>query len=1126
MSHLPTEAQDRAIRTMGGDLCVTAGAGCGKTFTLVRRFHHLVAVEEVPVGAILAITFTEKAASQMKERIAEQFEEAGLERQRREIEAASISTIHGLCARLLREHAIEAAVDPRFTVLEEVEADRLKRACLQDLAGVWQQDRSDDLEVLRLLPAFGLEDEILGLLERQRAAGVTPGDRTDGEPPDLDAALAAVLTVRDELIDAADGAKLTAKTQAGLKGLDAALVAFRAAETEDDLWAANRQARAAVKGNVSAIVRPAIKAMRAALEDLRAVLAERRAAPVREIVVDLVRDLAARYASAKDEAGYVDFADLELRARDLLRDRSDVAERLRAQHPFLLVDEFQDVSRIQAELIGRLRSPGKSFSVGDVKQSIYGFRNADIEVILDEADAVGESGRITLPETFRSRRELLAVVETVFARHWPEGERIALEPMVAAGEFLPLAQGPCVELLLADGGKMDAARRREAEVIADRMVSFVEGRSLTLTKGGEERRVAWGDIALLLRATSDIKIYERALLQRDVPFRVLSGRGFWEAREIVDLANLLRVVAGPGEDEVALAATLRSPIVGLSDDALLRLFPPVARGAYREFSWEPSGLGDEEAARLAAFRDSLVRLRAARGRLSLAGMVAAALAETGLADRVLLQRNGRQRIGNLRKIRALARDLDAKGLFSLSDFIALIEERRDLTVREAEAASGDVEEDVVKLMTVHGAKGLEYPVVFLADLTRGKPGDRTLLHWNPEDGLGMKVKDGDDWVETETAVRVKRRRAEAEEAESHRLLYVAMTRAAEHLVLSAGVKGKGTKGAWFGSILEGLGLDLAEIPPGESEAGPEGARVRVVRSLDEEGRRCRILRPLARERFEDLARGEALNLPLEDVGRDEVERFLAAADAPVPEQDHADYVVTVTEVLTWMRSPEEHRARFRMDRRDWSPAEAASEGRGTCGGSDEEGSVPRSDAALGRAAHRFLEVFDPGDADEAAIEMARRFLEEEGLLTGTGEPARRIVNGARRFHAGEIGQAIAGATRVRREAPFVVRLPFGPGGGLLLRGTIDLLLETPDGDWLVDYKTGRTDTAETHAQMRLYALAIEKVLGRRPNRAILWSLPRSRGAEVSLSASDLDRALTELEKFAAAARAPTLAGEK
>jgi ATP-dependent helicase/nuclease subunit A len=1098
----PTDAQRRAMETVGRDLCVTAGAGSGKTFTLVGRTLHLLVSGEATVGQILAITFTEKAAAEMKERIAEALEREGLHRERRELEGAAISTIHAFCARLLREHAIHARVDPRFSVLEQVEADGLRRQAFEERTAAWRESRATDLGTLGLVRATRLAAEVLDLHDRVRAAGIDPATFVAGEPADGVAERRELGEACQALADVADGSPLSAKTRARVEELLEVSAALF--EEEGDPWETSSRIREIVKGNrVSAAVKPAFRAVHLAAAALHEALAETRCQPARVLVAELVRELEQRYRELKEEAGYVDFADLELRTLALLEERPEIAAALRRRFPHCLMDEMQDVSRVQARLLEAIRPEGGAFSVGDVKQSIYGFRHADADVILEEARRVGEEGRIVLAETFRSRPEVLEVVGRVFAPIWPPGGRIVLDPLEARGEFVA-AEGPCVELLLAEGERADPARRREADLVADRLVALFEHGTIRRTRRDREGPVRWGDVAVLLRATRDVKIVERALLERDVPYRVIGGRGFWEAREIVDLANLLRVVAGPGDDEIALAAVLRSPIVGLDDEALLRLFD--GRRPLGELP-RPEELTGEASDRLAAFRELVADLRAARGRASLASLVDRALERTGLGERVLLKRNGRQRLGNLRKVRALARDLDAKGLFSLTRFVDLIEERRDLTIREAEAPPGDATEDAVTILTVHSAKGLEFPVVFVPDLMRGTPGNKPAFLWSPEAGLGVVARDGEGKVDTPTSRRLRRELTEREAEEAHRVLYVAMTRAAEHLVLSAGVPGGRRPSGWLATILDGLGLDLGSIPPGESRVGAPGAEVRVLRSPATEGARIHRRRPLADARRDDLVAGRPLAPELRPEDRAEVERMLAEAAAPPAPPDLSDFLVTVTEVVTWSRSPEDWYRRFRRGLREADAAAETTPWRTDGGGSDEG---PRGDPGVGRAAHRLLELAPAGAGEEVARAHAERYLLDEGV-----DPARagELVEGWRGFHESEIGAALARAERVRREAPFLVRLPWGGGGGTLLRGTLDLLLEVDGEDWLVDYKTGRADGPDTAFQMRLYTLALERVTGRRPARAILWSLPRAKGHEVSLTELELGAAWERLRRF-------------
>ncbi|HZU59679.1 MAG TPA: UvrD-helicase domain-containing protein, partial [Solirubrobacteraceae bacterium] len=555
-----TDEQRQAIERRQGDLLLDAAAGSGKTSVLVERFVQSVLQDGLQVPSILTITFTEKAAAEMRERIRLRLRELGAVQEARATEGAFISTIHGFCARLLRTHALSAGLDPHFRVLDGLEAQRLADlafdAALDDLG----RQEPGGLDLISAYGAFSLRSAILAVHTELRSRGQgQPRIPELGPAPDLEAARRqlrqAAAEVTDEL-GAIDGP--SARVVEALERLARCSELLDVAEP----WPAAVAALALPGGNGAALSTPACLRYGQALDSFRVACEYRWAVGTRRLLDGLLTRFSAGYARRKQEASAVDFEDLELMTLELLRRDPALRDRLRARFTRIMVDELQDTNHVQLELIEQIAS-GNLFTVGDAQQSIYGFRHADVELFESRGRRLEAAGaRATLRTNFRSREEILAVLNAAFAGEL--GERF--RPLVAARGSGSTSEaggpGTRVELLVADKGadwesEGAASPWRVAEARA------LAGRVSELIREGCRPR----DVVVLLRAATDMRLYERSLEERDIPTYVIGGRGYWSHPQVLDMVAYLRVLANP-RDEQALYAVLASPLVGVSLDAL------------------------------------------------------------------------------------------------------------------------------------------------------------------------------------------------------------------------------------------------------------------------------------------------------------------------------------------------------------------------------------------------------------------------------------------------------------------------------------------------------------------------------------------------------------------------------
>ncbi len=820
-----TPEQRAAIRSRTGASLLAANAGSGKTAVMVERFAEAVLHDEVPVGSILALTFTEKAAGEFAERLKRRLTELGEAEHARAVDAAWIGTIHGFCARVLRSQPLAAGLDPRFEVLDEPAASRVAAAAYEDALNAWGRGA----DAIDLAASYGpaLRDLVLGAYGSLRARGharprlaIPP----QSPAPGSDALAAACEAAVADLKLAGAGVRVTAARDA-LSACRELLASAPGTPWPGDLGPAE------MKRGAKALESDACEAYREAWAAHRSACAAHHARSALALIDGLLDRFGEVYEAAKAARAAVDFDDLELRVRDLL---ADPATRVRWAERFalIMVDEFQDTNGIQLEILEALERDNL-FAVGDEFQSIYRFRHADVGIFRARAATLGAERVRTLAVNFRSREELLDVLNATFALELGErfsplrAGRVEVPPdgVMRLFDLAPPSGAPPVELLVTDtkcwddlgeGLGLDAGgdnpwRRAEARLIAHRLREEVEA----------GRRP--GECVVLVRATGSLRLLEQALEEQGLPTYVVGGRGYWSQEQVRDGLAWLRVLANP-RDEGALLTILASPFCGAGTDTLIllaeagrELGPGGERrglwNALQELARETNGeivasrggevvpprggasvarrlavVGDDEVGRVGVLGRLLATERDRAERAPLEVLLERAIAATGYDLAVLSRPGGDRRLANLRKLMRLAREYERAEGRDLRGFLADAAARDLAEAREGEAALESEGLDAVRLMTIHRAKGLEFPVVCVADLGRQSGARRSplLVGRDGTPGLRLYALGGGDSVPTPAWERLAEHEIQADAEEERRLFYVAMTRAQELLILSGG----------------------------------------------------------------------------------------------------------------------------------------------------------------------------------------------------------------------------------------------------------------------------------------------------------------------------------------------------
>jgi ATP-dependent helicase/nuclease subunit A len=731
-----SDDQRRAVERIGQDVCVVAGPGSGKTRVLTERFAWLVENQGVDPSRILAVTFTEKAANEIKQRLVTRFgRRSGVGEG---IERAWVSTIHGFCARFLREHAIAAGLAPDFTVLEQGAADRMAREAAEEALDELFEERAGEmrglLESLDLStqddgPQPDLARSLLDVYEAMRLSGLR-------ELPSREASGFALAEVRglahEILADATRGN--TANQVSGHSELRSWARAFLELGDAVDFELAqlNVNRSRLVRGCAANLAAEKLKG--GVLERLEAEWLSEQNAPLAELLREGMRRLDARYREKKRKQSALDFADLEEETIRVLESEESIRRETAQRFDEILLDELQDTNGLQWRLANLIRR--RLFAVGDINQSIYGFRYAEPAVFREYRAGLVESGFEIdeLRENHRTREEILdAVAEMLDGQAGIE----AREVIAARGV------GGSVERFAASGENTEAAEDAEAGMVAGRIRELVDS-------GEREYR----DIAVLVRAMRAAEPFGQAFDLAGIPFLVSGGRTFLEAREVLDVTAFIAALVNP-MDEVALIGVLRGPLVGMGDEEIYRI---------GHEGW------------LETFERLFGDLRRRFEAPDL--LVARALDECGYAGtlRERERANVEKLIGWLRREHA-SRPRPLKEM--LGDLEALRAQQS-----EAEAPPPDAL-NVVRVMSIHAAKGLEFPVVFVGALHRKPDARRPVIAFSKAAGLGAKWRHPVTGRQSDAAhLRVIEELKKKEREEESRLLYVAMTRAEDRLILS------------------------------------------------------------------------------------------------------------------------------------------------------------------------------------------------------------------------------------------------------------------------------------------------------------------------------------------------------
>jgi len=1175
-----TAARDAIRHSLGETLVVEAAAGTGKTTELVRRIVAVLASGAAPVEGIVAVTFTEKAAGELKLRLRAALEEArrdaagsaraNLERAVARLEEARVSTIHGFCADLLRERPVEAGVDPRFTLLDERSSERLYREAFRRLFEARLMEPSEGIR--RSLRRPSRDDDGDGKIERLTKAGWALAEWRDqpsawrrpeafDRRAEIDARTISLLAL----------AHLTARAARPNDHLFVATARFRTLAREIEtaeavrprdhdllesvLVSLSKERDPWEKKGYGAAYAPDVPRQEVldARETFRqelASFAHRADADLAALLREELRPALDGYAELKRGAGALDFLDLLLLARDLLRDHADVRAELQERFARIFVDEFQDTDPLQAEILLLLASadpsvsawrdvvpaPGKLFLVGDPKQAIYRFRRADVGTYREVTELLASRGAraVSLSASFRAVPALQRAVNTAFAPQMTgdaatrQAAYVPLAPVRdeevrrpslvalpvpdpygrndrlsqgAVDVSLPKAVGAFVEWLLtkSDWTVTERERPGEAVPVAARHVCVLFRRFTTSAWGGGRIDVT--------------RAYVEALEARGIRHLLVGGKSFHEREEVEAVRAALCAVEWP-DDELSVYATLHGPLFAIQDDVLFEWRERYGRLHPFRIPEARPGL-----APVAEALDVLARLSRGRNRRAVSETLALLLEETHAQPGLVLQPAGEQALANVLHLAELARAHERAGGLSFRSFVERLRE---------EAESGEAPEapileegsDGVRLMTVHRAKGLEFPVVVLADITAKLTSSWVGRYVDPSRGLCAQRIGGLSPLEL---LEHEAEEGARDRAEGIRIAYVAATRARDVLVVPAVGDDPFPADGWTSPLHAALYPERRDAPspaPGVPAFGGDSVRSRPE-SLAFDARPVRPgLHRIGGEAGHDVVWWSPAALTLEVEARPGLRR----GELLLPEPDDDAAVEGLAAYEGWRAARDRalvdgERPSLRLatatersletgeDGGEESPdAGAAAVATGAAAvatgaaavatgaaavatGAVEVHELPREEGRpagrrFGTLVHAVLATA-PLDGDEASVAAVAT---REGRILGASatevSAAAKAVSAALRHPLLARARAAAARGECRRETPVTLM----EMDGTLVEGVVDLAFRE-EGAWIVvDFKTDRDLGLELPAyrrQVALYARAVASAMGEMAHGVLL-----------------------------------------
>lgn len=1176
-----TPSQKKAITEKGSDMLVAAGAGSGKTAVLVERVIRLLCDTENPVYAdeLLIVTFTKAAAAEMKEkiyralseRLAENPQNSFLRKQLRLLRKALITTIHSFCLDVIKTNYTLLDIDPSFTVAEETETKLLINEALEKvLSDAYENDAmGEELYMLADMYGSGKDDSALAPLilstytfsqstkdpemwlenAENMFAGALEGDLKDtiwgkeiikklrfsllslkrllndalktlsdkGILENYKTALTLDLAALDEVLKSSEKSYLDMV-------LSLSSLSFErlkpTKKEEKELSCPYKFLRDYVKKILQKLKDDYV------LEDDTEIKEDlKKLRPVISCLVSLVKSFSQEFARRKKEKAILDFSDLEHYACKILCDGdcpSKAANEIKNKYKYILIDEYQDTSSVQEKIFSAIKNGNNLFMVGDIKQSIYAFRNANPALFLEKYKTFGAvegTSLVRLFENFRSRKEILDFVNFIFMQIMSEDlgdlnytEEEFLNAGIPEGERESIYK---TELLLIDGKKEETddeneAYFPEAAAVARRINRLIYTEKLLVTdkETGLKRPVTYKDIVILLRSEkSSAAAFLKELSKEQIPVLYKSENNFFNSFEIKTMLCLLRILDNPLQD-IELVGTLRSPLFSFSEEEILEMRlknKEIPLYTLCKAEAENSGPISEKCR---YFVETIESLRLMASHKSVDGLISYILKDMSFESFVSGLTGGDMRLLNLRKLKEYAQSFEKssfKGLFYFISYINNLIENNILSA--ADTTTG--EENAVRIMSMHKSKGLEFPVVFVSYLGKKLNTDDMKGSVLLSESLGF----GPDFVDIEKRISYPSFAKLAHRAkistdmlsEEMRVLYVALTRAKEKLILTGSAPNLPSKVSAWGNMHE---ENRAPIPPvylGSASTMLDFICPAIIRHADSDS-----LRDLSTE-FNPSIISSSFNLDVsvlssEDMQKENLpiynEEFLSCPETSSPQENESEekliknlssvypfkyaenipVKLSVTEVKNMLRD-EEYTEKIIPKIRTPRFLE------------EEKGLTPAEKGTAMHLVMQFINYEKTNSVDEIKEEIKRLY--ENYFITKAqmeAADAEKIYD----FFKGPLGRRLKNAEKIFREQRFIIEenseniIKDAPNEKILIQGIIDCFFTENGNVVLLDFKTDKAGSEKWLAQnyktqIKYYEKAVENLIGKAPSESYIVS---------------------------------------
>ena len=803
--------QQKAVTTIDKNVSVNAGAGSGKTKVLVERYIYLLENGEFQEGkeveSIVAITFTKKASQEMKGRIRQAIRDKFSKGEKwkrlyRDIERANISTIHSFCSRLIRENPIEAKVDPAFKIFEEYEADDILHEVIKDYFMhkiEFDDNMFESIKSLNLYDLDTLIENVISVYKKVRSTGISFSKVKEMTLNNIDNAeiqKEIIEAIKENLTILIEKARKNSKL-AKLKDDPRWLEFLNCKEYKNDVFDTLvylSQNIGTMKGEEERInyLQDLIK------RSLKAKEKERR--NIYLSLLDSLIEIDNEFQCRKNKLGYLDYEDLQIKVLELLQNKS-IREKYQNKFKYIMIDEFQDTNELQKKIVYKLCSKDSKldrenlFVVGDPKQSIYAFRGADIDVfydVMNDMEEVSKFSPIILDENYRSLNTVLEFINSLFEKLMgSKYDSLSPSPNNISNNKVDVEILEKEDLEIPeDISKGDYSKIYESRLVAKRIKSLVQ-----------EENYSYGDIVLLFRSSTDDYLYEEALREYGIPYYNLGGKGFYRQQEIVDIINALKGISNR-YDTISLVGTLRSPMFGVSDKTIYWLLKQKNDNLLDTLNSDIKNIDDAERGKLKKAYNILKILSIKKDMIGVYEIMKELIDKTYYIESTMLKFGNRQAIANIYKLLEIARGFNSGENNTIEDFIDYIEELNTKDVDESQAKIEGENGNSVKLMTIHKSKGLQFKVVIIPQMAKSFMNENSSILFHKKLGIGIKGGEISP-IYDEISKELK----EKENEENKRILYVAMTRAEEKLIIGNQGSEKGFK-SFIKDFLQSLNYDI------------------------------------------------------------------------------------------------------------------------------------------------------------------------------------------------------------------------------------------------------------------------------------------------------------------------------